>query len=279
MGAGAPMKLFQYKDVTVRYLSAGGVESCYILPEQKIAFDMGRGPFELVDIPNVFLSHGHLDHAAGIAYYFSQRSLRGLDPGTVYVPKDAVKPLKKICRQWQKIEGFGYKINVLPHKPGKRISIGNGYSVLALEAYHRISANGYIIYKKTKKLKPELRGLPGDAIKKLKDEGKEIEVYEDRPLFAYSGDTTVEFLTGHPDVRKARVLFMECTYIDEERSVERARKWGHTHLDEILDLADELENEKVVLVHLSRRYDKEYIKQILSEKVPKHCKEKIVYDR
>ncbi|MES0491310.1 MAG: MBL fold metallo-hydrolase [Leptospirales bacterium] len=271
------MRFFQHKDVTVRYVSAGGVESCYILPEQKIAFDMGRGPFELVDIPNVFLSHGHLDHAAGIAYYFSQRSLKGLDPGTVYVPKNVVRPLKNICRQWQKIEGFGYKINIIAHQPGKRISVGNGYSILALEAYHRISANGYILYKQTKKLKPEYKGLPGPAIKKLKDEGKEVVTLENRPLFVYSGDTTVEFLTQHPDVKRARVLFMECTYIDEKRPVERARRWGHTHLDEILNLADELENEKIVLVHLSRRYDKEYIQKILSEKVPKRHQEKIVY--
>ena len=262
------MKEIQYKDISVKGISIGGVESCYILPEFKIAFDMGRGPIELTDIPVIFLSHGHLDHAAGIAYYFSQRSLRNLDPGTVYAPADVVESLTKICKEWQKIEEFDYKINIHPIEEGDRVELKQNYFIKAYKSYHRVPANGYVLYHKVKKLKKEFIGLSGEEIKKRRDRKDDLFIMQETPIFAYSGDTSIEFLLNNESARNARVLFMECTYIDESRSIERARKWGHTHLDEILQNIDQLKNEKIYLIHLSRRYSARQAETILNKKIP-----------
>ena len=262
------MKQFCYKNISVKMISTGGVESCYILPDYHIAFDMGRGPLELIDIPVVFLSHGHLDHAAGLAYYFSQRSLKNLGSGTIYAPPGVVRPFKKICKQWQKIEKFGYKIDIRPMKAGQRVEIAQNLFVEAHPACHRVDALGYTLIRKVKKLKQEYQTLPGEEIKKLKEQNAPIFEIREEPLFSYSGDTSIEFLLENELPRQARVLFMEATYIDEARTIERARLWGHTHLDEILEHRHLLENEKIVLVHLSRRYTRQKIKDVLKEKIP-----------
>lgn len=269
------MKYFEYKNIKVKFNSIGGIESCYILPDFKVAFDIGRCPQDLIDIPSVFLSHGHLDHASGLSYYFSQRSLKNLGPGTIYVPSKIFRPLKKITKQWQKIEEFDYKSNLEGLKPGHEIKLQDNLSVIAIKAIHRVSALGYVIMQEVKKLKEEYSKLPGKEIAELK-KTKEIFDTIKKPVFAYSGDSTIEIVRDNPLMREAKVLFMECTYIDEKRSIERARKWGHTHLDEILANREWFNNEKVVLIHLSRRYSSNYIQFVLNNKLKDQDRDKFV---
>ena len=258
------------------FKSTGGIESCYVLPDFKIAFDVGRCPVELVDIPSVFVSHGHLDHASGIAYYFSQRSLKNLGPGIMYVPHKILKPLKKITQLWQQIEEFDYKSNLIGLKPGENVEISKDLSVVPISAIHRVKAHGYVVLKTVTKLKTEYLNLSGKDIAHRRQSENLFNIVK-QPLFAYSGDSTIEIIKNNQLMRRATVLFMECTYIDDKRDVERARKWGHTHLDEIIENAELFENEKVVLVHLSRRYSPYYIRSILQKKLSEKLQEKFIY--
>ncbi len=273
------MKKFEYKELDLRLEGTGGIESCYLVKNFNIAFDFGRGPIDLIDIPVVFLSHGHLDHAAGIAYYFSQRSLKNLSPGTVYAPSRTVGPLRKICKQWQKIEGFGYRINIRPMKPGQKIEIMKNYYVEAFEANHRVAALGFVLMRRVKKLKEEYKNKKGSEIQSLRESGADIFNETEAPILAYSGDTTIEAVLKSEKARQARVLIMECTYIDKERPIERARKWGHTHLDEILTHREAFENERIILTHLSRRYPHSYVEKVLDEKIAPGERKKFVYLR
>ena len=270
------MKKFEHKSIRVSFKSIGGIESCYILPDFKIAFDIGRCPAPLIDIPMIFVSHGHLDHASGLSYYFSQRSLKNLGPGVVHVPEKILRPLKKITSLWQEIEEFDYKSNIVGLKPGQSVEVQNGIHVVPVLADHRVKAYGYVVKKRVQKLKTEFAHLTGQEIARKKEKENLFNII-DHPVFAYSGDSTIEIIKNNEDLRRATVLFMECTYIDDKRSVERARKWGHTHLDEIIQNADLFENEKVVLVHLSRRYSSDYMQNILNKKLPSRLRDKFVY--
>lgn len=270
------MKSFEYKNIRVLFKSTGGIESCYILPDFKIAFDVGRCPPELIDIPLVFLSHGHLDHASGIAYYFSQRSLKNLGPGVIHVPRKILRPLEKITKLWQKIEEFNYKSNLIGLKPGVRTKIQKNLSVVGITAEHRVNAFSYVVLKTVKKLKKEYLNLTGKEIAEHRQKEILFDIVES-PVFAYSGDSTIEVIKKNELMRKATVLFMECTYIDDKRSVERAQKWGHTHLDEIVANLHLFENEKVVLIHLSRRYTDNYIQSVLLQKIPHNLRDKFIY--
>ena len=53
--------------------------------------------------------------------------------------------------------------------------------------HHRVQSQGYIVYKQTKKLKPEYHGLSGPEIGKLAKEGVNIYDIVDTPEIAYTG--------------------------------------------------------------------------------------------
>lgn len=263
------MKTFEYDDIFVKGLSTGGVENCYALPKWQVGFDLGRCPSFMIEQSKIFLSHGHLDHAAGIPFYFSQRSLQNLSMGSIYVPHEIEQPLHQIVKLWQKIEDFPYPIPIQGIQAGQEIWLNKEFFVRALPAFHRITALGYILYQRKKKLKQEFLQLTQAEIVALKKQGTEIISTIDVPLFAYSGDSSIEFVLENPEVQNAKVLFLECTYIDDERPVQRARDWGHIHLYEIVEHAKLFKNERLVLVHFSRRYHPQKIKQQIQKKIPK----------
>ena len=60
------------------------------VPSLDLAFDVGRGPAEVVPAPSLFLSHAHLDHAGGLAYWASQRRLLRLPLARVFTDAEAV---------------------------------------------------------------------------------------------------------------------------------------------------------------------------------------------
>ena len=266
---------YKYKNLYIKAVSIGGVETCYILPHFDIAFDAGKCPDPLIDISRLFITHGHLDHTSGVPYYISQRSLRGLPGPDIYLPKKLRSPMKDILKKWNKIEGYKAKCNLIPMQWNDKIQINKNYYVQAIPSFHRIPCNGYILFEKVVKLKKECLGLPSNEIVRLKKQGKDIFHKVDNPVFAFSGDSTIEFVLENEAVRRSKVLFMECTYIDQKRPVKRAREWGHTHLDEIIHYKDYFQNERLVLVHFSKRYGSKNIQKTLKAKLPDALKNKV----
>lgn len=100
-------------------------------------------------------------------------------------------------------------------------------------------------------------------------QGKEVSELSEIPVVSFSGDTKIEYVLEHEDVANSSILFIECTYIDQERNVAQAREWGHIHLDEILENLSSFRNEKIVLIHFSKRYSVSYIREVLDKKIPK----------
>ncbi len=126
------MKIRTYKlsqmdagDFTLAGYSVAGEESIIIAPELDVCFDIGKCPREALNINNVLLSHGHMDHVAGMAYYFAQRDFQGMPVGTAVVPADLVEPLIRLMNAWGEVEG-----HVPPYRfVGMRI--GEEYQILA----------------------------------------------------------------------------------------------------------------------------------------------------
>jgi ribonuclease Z len=60
-------------------------------------------------------------------------------------------------------------------------------------------------------------------------------------------------LDAEPRLLAARILLLECTFLRPDHR-ERATRYGHVHLDDLVDRRDRIANEHVVLYHLSRRH-------------------------
>jgi ribonuclease Z len=112
------------------------------------------------------------------------------------------------------------------------------------------------------KLLPELAGRDGREIAALRERGAPVTRREEIPLLAYPGDCGEEIFDACPELFRARVLLLECSFLlPEDR--DRAREYAHIHLDDVLARADRFENEAVVLTHFSQRYTPEQIRHAL----------------
>lgn len=69
---------------------------------------------------------------------------------------------------------------------------------------------------------------------------------------------------------------MECTFLDERKSIEAARAGCHIHLDEIIERADRFENEHIVLMHVSQLYRTDEVAHILDRRVPPALRKRII---
>ncbi len=75
--------------------SVAGEETVVAMPQLDVCFDIGKAPNQIISINNILLTHGHMDHAAGIAYYLSHRDFCGQSPGTVVAPANLLGPIRK----------------------------------------------------------------------------------------------------------------------------------------------------------------------------------------
>lgn len=265
----------KFKNFTLKGISRAGTGTSFILPEIKLAFDLAQGLSFTYNMNIFLITHGHMDHAGGIPYVVSQRALMGLTPAPIYVPETLVKPMVNILDIWKKIENFDYEYDIRPALVGEEYKINDFYSFKPFKTVHRVPSQGYTIYTRKKKLLPEFRDLKPEQIKQIKQTGTKVDHLIQKPMFSFTGDTQIEFMDYAPDALKSEVLLMECTYFDESRPVERARKWGHTHLDEIIERIDEISSPNILLTHSSSKYTFKALNKILNNRLSASQRSKV----
>ncbi|MBC7371954.1 MAG: MBL fold metallo-hydrolase [Bdellovibrionaceae bacterium] len=259
---------YVHDGISLKGLSLSGIRTAITLPEFSLAFDVAQGfPF-LLNLKQFFISHGHLDHAAGIPYIISQKAMNRQETPNFYMPPSLVEPMDQIMKLWQKIENHQYTYNFHAVTADEEIPVKPGHFVRAFPTAHRIESFGYTLFHRQKKLAAEFQGMSQDEIVEIKKQGRELHDVQEIPLVSFTGDTQIEFLDSRPWVKKSKILLMESTYMDDKKSIQDARAWGHTHLDEIIPQLDSIESEKIVFIHLSSRYSIEEARKILASRIP-----------
>lgn len=258
----------------IQGLSIAGEETVVQIPELDLCFDIGRCPRAAVAANFVALSHGHMDHSAGVAYYFSQRLFQGMPPGTVVCHPLLEKPIHNVMRAWVDLEGQRTKYQVIPLAPGEELEIKNNLYLRAFESNHTASSLGFVVTERRGKLKPELAGLPQEKLVELKNQGQTITQLLEIPHVCYTGDTAWGPHFDRPDVLNAKILITECTFMDPDHR-DRAAIGKHLHLDDVVKLADRSSASAIVLVHLSRRTQMTAVRQRVDESMPPRHRDRV----
>lgn len=264
----------QVGSLRLQGFSLAGEETVITVPELNVAFDVGRAPRELISIDHVCLSHGHMDHAAGLAYYFSQRAFQGIPPGCVLVHHKLVSAIEDLLQVWGRIEGHVSPGRIVGVDEDEDFQLRRDLVARPFRVRHGGNALGFSIIEVRKKLKPEYANYSGQQIAKLKREGKEVEYRLELPRVAYCGDSMAGDFLDYDHVRNAEVAIIECTFFDQDHA-DRARKGMHVHVRELPAILERIRSPNVVIAHITRRTFMRDAKRMLQNLLPKADLERI----
>ena len=262
---------------TIRGISVGGLYTSIAVQELGIVLDAGIPARSLAGVDTILLSHGHVDHVGALPALLGIRALHGKTrPPRVIMPAEIVDDLTAALASLARLQRWPLAIEAIGMRPGDELPLRGDLRVRAVRTFHPVPSLGYVFARRIAKLRAEFRGLPGEEIAARRRAGEAMLEHEDRLELAYATDTLVSALDRAPELLRARVLVLECTFLDERKSLEAARAGCHIHLDELIERADQFENEHVVVMHLSQLYRPDEVGAILDARVPSALRKRMI---
>ncbi|MHC4158095.1 MAG: MBL fold metallo-hydrolase [Planctomycetota bacterium] len=255
--------------------SVAGEETVVAMPQLDVCFDIGRAPDQIIPINNILLTHGHMDHAAGIAYYLSHRNFCGQSPGTILAPQNLLEPMREIINAWSRLDGNKVPANLVGVKAGDEYQIKPNLFTRVFPTKHSKGSVGYCVIERRKKLKPQYTELAGPQIVELKKQGIEIDYPLEIPIATYLGDTQYVDFSQLKYIVESKILIAECTFYEDEHA-ERAEAGRHMHINEFAELIEKLQNEHIVITHTTQRTSIRDIRRILKQTLPPEKYERII---
>ncbi len=242
-------------EYTIHGVSIGGVYTCIAVPELRVLLDIGLPRRSLPANFQLFLSHGHVDHSGGLAGHLGIRSLMNAGkPLRVFMPVEIADQVRAVLDAVTALQRFPLPVDIVAMEPGQVEKLRGDLWVRAFRTLHRVPSLGYQFFRRTKKLRPEFLDLPGDEIARRRRAGDDLFDRIERLELAYATDTLSEVLDREPGLLDSRILILECTFLDQRKSLQGAQAGGHIHLDELLERASSFANEHLVLMHFSQIY-------------------------
>jgi ribonuclease Z len=243
----------QLGDLRLEGASRAGTETWLRVHPPGLAFEAGRGALPLAGARDVVLSHGHLDHALGVPFVLSQRSLHQHAGTRVFCPAAIAGDLAAFIAAAARMEGAEYDFELVGLAPGQRVEVGKGMTVEAFAGDHVVPSLGYHLFCRRKRLRQDLAGAPREELLARRAAGEEITDTVEHLALSYLGDTGPGIFASEPRLFTARVLVAECTFVGDELR-HKGALYKHLHVADFAERAERFANEAIVLLHLSRRH-------------------------
>jgi ribonuclease Z len=251
-----------------------------------LLFDCGEGTqkqlmkagISFMDISKIFITHWHADHFAGLIPLIQTMNLEKRRTELTIFGPEASRFVQGILNLGYFGVRFPVKAVDVPFE-GKEITKvyeTNVYEVLSVPVLHTVPSVAFAFKEKDvwrideKKLK-ELGLRRGKWLKELKENGeaiyngKKIKIEDVASLqkglkVVYSGDTKpCENLVEL--AKDADLLIHDATFLEEDEDVQKY----HSSVKDAAKIAKKANVKKLILTHISRRYQKEDIERLLNE--------------
>lgn len=247
--------------------SVAGQQTWFRVHPPGLAFDTGRGAAQLAGAHDLFLSHGHLDHALGLPWVLSQRSQHRDAETRVFCPAAAATPLGALVAAAEALERTAYRYQIVPLAAGERVEVGRDLLIEAFATDHVVPSLGYHLIRRKRRLPAALAGLPGPELVELRQRGIDIAEVVEEPWLSYCGDTGPAVFDLSPAIFESRVLLLECTFLGAAQRGDGGL-YKHLHLEDIAHQETRFRNQDIVLHHLSRRHRPEELRIEIERRLP-----------
>jgi ribonuclease Z len=265
------------ESVNATLFSKGLYSSWCHLPQLEILFDAGEGAAthlgnELFNVTRIFIGHHHGDHTLGLPSIIGCRNMvHGMSrnpetrdankPLTVYYPKGSGR------ESMQNLFGFiwernrnwlRYELEFIEIEHGMEIEVAKDTFVQAFTMLHdkNYECLGYRVIERRKRLKKEFIGEDIRALKKSGFVGDVMENYSAN-LFAYCLDAYK--IPEASRLSNCECAIMDCTFVNPDDRDDPT----HFTLQESIELCAEWNVKKMVVGHLSPRYDSRYVRKAI----------------
>ncbi len=224
------------------------------------------------DVAAIFFTHFHADHYLGAIGFLRTLSMQGRSqPLDLYGPRPARRVLDTML--FTGAERFSYEVRIHEIRPGEEVR-REGCAMVPFQTDHRVPSLGWALREDRRpgRFHPDRAaalGVPKGPLFGALQRGEVVSLADGREvrpdevveparrgrIVAVTGDTrpcpgTVEAARG------ADVLVHDCTFGDAE--AERAAETMHSTAREAARVAREAGVARLVLTHLSTRYDRDW---------------------
>lgn len=261
---------------TITGVSIAGLHTSLLVRELGVLFDSGIALRSMAGAEHVFLSHGHADHSGALVSLLGMRGLLRLPPPRLFLPAEIAANTEQALGLLSRVQRYEFTVRLEPMSPGDERALGPAMNVRAFRTHHTGPSLGYQFFQRVPKLKAEYLSLPGAEIAARRKRGDALFDLEERLELAYATDTLLRVIDTTPSLLQTRVLILECSFLDERKSIAKSQQGGHVHLDELLERADDFRNEALVLMHFSQMYTPEEVHRILARRCPPALRERLV---
>jgi ribonuclease Z len=186
----------------------------------------------------------------------------------IYMPAETIEPMQKILRQFTKLDRGRLPCEMKPIAAGDEIELSRELVVSAVATRHTVPSLGFVVWDRRRKLKPEYQDLTGEQIRDIRLSGQEVSAEVRKPILAYMGDSAPGGLDDNPVMYEAKVLICELTFVAPDHRRDKIHKFGHMHLNDIVERRHRFKNELVIAAHLSTRYHSKTVREIVSRAIP-----------
>lgn len=263
-----PVKTLQQGGLTIEGYSRAAVQTYWRVPELKVGFDLGAQPWSFMGTETWFVTHGHLDHIAALPIYVARRRMMKMEPPRIYLPEVTVDPVRQILKLFTRLDRGRMPCELIAIRPGDEVELSRELVVTVSATTHTVPSLGFIVWERRRKLKAEYQHLAGEQIRDLRLGGTEVTAEVRTPRLAYLGDSSIDGLDQCPAMYLAEILILEMTFVAPTHRKDKIRKFGHIHLDDIVERRERFQNQRIIAAHFSTRYNARRVQELVTRAIP-----------